>query len=286
MRTRVIVVLCLLCQLLGATVLAVAAESPLILGVFPRRSAKDTIHDFTPLADYLSRVLGRTVKLETAPDFNSFWQGVSTLRYDIVHFNQYHYIRSHKKLGYDVIAMNEEYGRATITGTIAVKRNKGFKSLTDLKGGKIVFGGGPKAMMSYIVPTYLLSRNGLTHTDYKEEFAKNPPNAILAVCLDQAIAAGVGDSILDLPSVKAKCDTSTLTYLAVSEQLAHLPWAVKSSLPQSIRKNVQTLLVNLKSTPHGRSVLKSIGVTNLLLADDHDYDKHRDIIAHVTGEHY
>lgn len=278
--------LLVLSQALGFPASAWAADDALILGVFPRRSAKSTIHDFTPLAEYLSRVLGRQVKLETTPDFDSFWKGVSTLRYDIVHFNQYHYIRSHKKLGYNVIAMNEEYGRSTIAGTIMVKRDKGYKSLADLKGGKIVFGGGPKAMMSYIVPTFLLSKAGLTRKDYTENFAKNPPNAVLAVCFDQASAAGVGDGILDLPSVKAKCDTSKLTYLAVSDQLAHLPWVVKSSLPDATRKNIQSILVNLKSTPHGRSVLKSIGVTNLISASDHDYDKHREIISHVTGEQY
>lgn len=263
-----------------------AAEKNLILGVFPRHNAKMTMHDFQPLADYLTKVLKRRVKLETTADFDSFWKGVTTLRYDIVHFNQYHYIRSHKKLGYNVVAMNEEFGYSTIAGAIVVNRDEDDKSLTDLKGRKIIFGGGPKAMMSYIVPIYLLGKAGLPRNDYTALFAKTPLNAALAVCVGQAAAAGVGDRILEQSAMQAKCDTSKLRYLAVSEQLAHLPWAVKGSLPQSLQHKIQTLLVKLSSSTQGRNILKNIGVTNLVPAKDSDYNKHREIVSYVTGESY
>ena len=261
-----------------------AAEKALILGVFPRHSAKATMHDFQPLADYLAKALNRPVILETTADFSSFWKGVSASRYDIVHFNQYHYLRSHQKSGYKVIAMNEESGQSTIAGAIVVKKSKGYKPLTELKGSKIIFGGGPKAMMSYIVPTYLLKKAGLNRNDYIGVFAKTPINALLAVCYGQAAAAGVGDRVLEESALQAKCDTSRLTYLAVSEKLAHLPWAVKGSLPKTIQDNIQFLLVKLKDTAQGRSILKDIGLTNLIRATDNDYDKHREIVSYVMSE--
>lgn len=256
------------------------------MGIFPRRNAKLTFEMFTPLTRYLSTRLGRPVTLETSANFKDFWNGVSTRRYDIVHYNQYHYIRSHKKLGYVVVAMNEEFGRTTISGAIDVRRDSNIKSLLDLKGQKIVFGGGPKAMMSYIMPTYLLRRAGLKAGDYQEAFAKTPPNAILSIYFKQSKAAGVGDIVLQLPSVKSKCNTLKLKHLAISEPIAHLPWAVSGSVPGELKSRIQSVLLNMHKTGKGQKLLEKAKLTGLGEATDEDYNRHRQITFEVLGEQY
>jgi phosphonate transport system substrate-binding protein len=263
-----------------------AEQDPLTLGLFPRRSAKLTFEMFSPLAEYLSTQLGRPVQLETAASFDDFWNGVTTTRYDIAHYNQYHYIRSHRKLGYDVVAMNEEFGNARIAGSIDVRVDSNVNKLQDLKGEKIVFGGGPKAMMSYIIPTYLLRMAGLEKGDYQEDFAKNPPNAILSTYYKQSKAAGVGAIVLHLPLIKSNCDVAKLKHLAVSETVAHLPWAVKASLPKQLKLKIQSILINMAKTIKGKSILKQAGLTDLVTAKDSDYDRHREIIFTVLGEQY
>jgi phosphonate transport system substrate-binding protein len=189
-----------LCVIVAASCLyllpASAADDPLTMGVFPRRNAKVTMKLFNPIAKYLSRKLGREVELVISKDFESFWEGVTEQRYDLVHYNQYHYLESHKKYGYQVIAKNEEFGSSRISGVITIRVDSGIRSVLDLKGKKIVFGGGPKAMMSYIVPTYLLREGGLRAGDYEEAFARNPPNAILSAYFRQSAAAGAGRPML------------------------------------------------------------------------------------------
>lgn len=83
-----------------------AKSSPLILGIFPRRNIKPTYRLFMPLAEYLGQVLQREVRLETSRWFSDFWLAVKQRQYDLVHFNQYHYIVSHQKYGYEVILKN------------------------------------------------------------------------------------------------------------------------------------------------------------------------------------
>jgi len=268
------------------SILNSSVQAPLVMGVFPRRNAKLTFEMFTSLAKHLSDRLGRPVVLEPSANFKDFWDGVSTLRYDIVHYNQYHYIRSHKKLGYDVIAMNEEFGRTTISGSIDVRRDSSIKSIQDLKGQKIVFGGGPKAMMSYIMPTYLLRLAGLKAGEYQEEFAKSPPNAILSTYFKQSKAAGVGDTVLLLPSVKSKCDTAKLRHLVVGEPIAHLPWAVSGNISVKLRTNIQSVLINMAKASNGQKILKKAKLTGLSIATDEDYNRHRQIIFEVLGERY
>ena len=256
------------------------------MGVFPRRSARLTFEMFTPMAKYLSQQLGRPVVLETSANFDQFWQGVNSRRYHLVHYNQYHYIRSHKRSGYAVIAMNEEFGKATISSSINVRSDSGLETVAHLKDKKIMFGGGPKAMMSYIVPTYILRQSGLGKDDYHESFAKTPSNAVLSTYYKQSNAAGVGDTVAQLPSVKNKVDTSKLKQLAVSKPVAHLPWAVSNDMSSQLRTRLQQLLVNLSKTVKGKRVLEHAGMTGLVVAKDADYDQVRKITFKVLGEQY
>lgn len=262
------------------------ADDALTLGVFPRRPPPDTLERFQPLASYLSSRLGRPVNVETTHDFASFWESVAERHYDLVHYNQYHYVRSRKEFGYRVILKNEEFGRSTISGTIVARKDSGIESLQDLRGRKVVFGGGPKAMQSYIIATYLLRQAGLREGEYLKQFAFNPPKACIATYYRQAAAAGVGDPVLDLPSVKNSIDVSRMRFLAVSEPLAHLPWAVSADISDELAERIQNALVRLAQDSEGRSILSDAGLTSLNAADDSEYDPHRRIIREVLGEDY
>jgi len=258
-----------------------AADDPLIMGVFPRRNAAETTKLFTPMADYLSEKIGRNVKLVTAKDFESFWQGVTEHRYDIVHYNQYHYIRSAQS--YQVIAHIEEIGKSTIAGVLYVRKDSGIADLTQLRGRTVLFGGGEDAMISYITNRYLMLQAGLKKGDFKSLFAVNPPNSILALHRRQADAAGAGDGVLDLPLVRKSINIDDLKVLAVSDPLLQLPMAVKRTMSAKLRISIQSILVNLKNSEAGNQVLKSAVMTGMGKAEDKDYDPHRKIVRAVMG---
>lgn len=256
-------------------------SSPLILGIFPRRNATNTMKMFAPLADYLTKQLGRKVMLETTRDFGTFWNHVQQQRYDIVHFNQYHYIKSHESNHYQVIAQNEEFGRTTISGAILVRKDSGINTLADLKNKTILFGGGKKAMIAYIATTSMLRRAGLNEGDYKEAFAKNPPNSLLSVYYKQADAAGAGDIVTQLSTISRLIDVSKIKTLAISDPLAHIPWAVKTELPDNVKNKIQQSLLMLNDSAEGKRILKSARLTGLHIAKDSDYDIHRSLIKDV-----
>ncbi len=276
-----------LAVLTALTPLAVlAAEDPLRVGIFPRRHPELTRELFQPLSDYLAAALGRPVELETTADFASFWQNVEQRRYDLVHFNQYHYVRSHKEHGYRVIVRNEEFGHSDISAAVLVRKDSGIQRLDDLRGKKVVFGGGRTAMVSYIAATHLLNEAGLKQGDYFEQFALTPPKACIATFYRQAAAAGAGSYVLDLPKVKNEIDVGEMTYLAVGTPLAHLPWAVKADMDEATAQNIQRILVALRDSDAGQAVLRQARLTALVAAADRDYDRHREIVHAVLGERY
>jgi phosphonate transport system substrate-binding protein len=287
---RVVVGLVVVIAAVGATPIAsaIGAEqveqhsSPLVVGVFPRRNATLTSELFSPLTQYLSRKLKREVQLQTAKDFPAFWEGVQAGRYDVVHYNQYHYVVSAER--YRVIAHNEELGSGSIRGTIYVRRDSGIHSLQQLTGRTILFGGGPSAMMSYIVPRYMLKQAGLEESDYVTRFAASPPNAVLGVFFHQSDAGGAGDVVVDLPVVKRSVRVEELTALANSEPVVHLPWAVKRDMPADLARRIQQLLAGLKESEEGRAILKVARLTGLTPSEDRDYDRCREIIREVVPD--
>lgn len=265
---------------------AVAQDDPLILGVFPRRNATVTYKLFKPMAAYLSEQLQREVQLVTAKDFKTFWKGVVDKKYDIVHYNQYHYLKSHKAYGYQVILKNEEFGQDALAGSLLVRKDSGINSVADLKGRRIAFGGGPKAMIAYIVPVYLLQQAGLHKDDYEAIFAKNPPNAVLSVFYHQIDAAGAGDKVLELNMVKSQIDIGHLKHLLTSEPIAHIPWAVKPGMADSLRDKIQQAMLKLNDTELGKRILENAQLTGIHIATDAEYNPHRVIIQSVLGESY
>ena len=258
-----------------------AAEDPLIMGVFPRRNSAETAKLFTPMADYLGERLGRKVKLVTSKNFDSFWKTVTEQRYDIVHYNQYHYIRSAQT--YQVIAHSQEFGKDAVAGALYVRRDSGITEISQLRGRTIIFGGGKDAMLSYIAPRYLLMQAGLKEGDFKTEIAVNPQNALVALYYKQADAAGGGDIVLDQPVIKNAINVQDVRLLAATEPLLFLPWAVKRAMPAKLAESIQSILVDLKNDEAGKRVLKSAIMTGMGKAGDKDYHPHRQMTTAVFG---
>ena len=285
-RLRIQTLLLILVCLCNPFIAMAASDDPLLMGIFPRRNSEVTHKLFLPMADYLSKELNREVQLVLSKNFSSFWLGVKNRRYDIVHFSQYHYLKSNKDQGYQVILHNQEFGRNTLASTLLVRKNSGIESLNDLKGKSILFGGGPKAFIAYIGNRYQLQQAGIKQDMYRSFFAKNPPNAAVAVFAGEATAAGTGDHVLQLKGVKNAINVEEMRVLSRGEQFTHLPWAVKETMPNKLRDRIQQLLAELSESERGQNILKAAHLTGLIASKDSDYKRHREVVIEVLGENF
>jgi phosphonate transport system substrate-binding protein len=256
------------------------------IGVFPRRPAADTRRMFQPLAAYLSERLGLAVTLETPADYPAFWGAVEDGRYDLVHYNQYHYVRARKQLGHVLVAKNEEFGEARLRAAILVRDDSPFRIVQDLKGHKILFGGGPDAMVSYILATDILRDAGLRAGDYVEQFAQNPVKAVIALHYMQADAAAAGERVSALPLVTATIGRDRLRLLGYSLSVPHLPWAVSAGVDAAQRQAIRDALLALNRSARGPRILASMQLSGLVGASDSEYEVVRDVIRRVLGEDY
>jgi phosphonate transport system substrate-binding protein len=272
--------------LLMAELVFASGEQTLKVGILPRRSADMTEQMFRPMMDHLGRELKIRVTLDVPPDFQAFWQQVRDGRYDLVHLNQYQYLVSHRQFGYRAVLMNEELGHSEIASVVWVRKDSGIEEALDLKGQKIIFGGGKQAMVSYIMAVDLLRRSGLEEGDYLIQFANNPVNALVSLYYRQGMAAGAGDFLPQLFTLNNTIDLNEIKPLLKSSPVAHLPWAVSREVPSTLAQSIQQVLVNLKDSHQGRKILARAGLTGLVPANDQDYTPHRKIIIRVLGEQF
>lgn len=273
--------------ILLATTAGHAAERPLHIGIFPRHAEHTIQRMFTPIADYLSERLGRPVRLLSAPDFPAFWGLIKQGRLDLVHYNQYHYLKAHRLFGHRVILKNEEGGRDNIRAIILVRADSPAARVTDLKDGKILFGGGRGAMVSYIMARDILREQGLKSGDYLEAFSNTPVGAARDMFFGQGDAAGIDDSILHIDDTPWKrLGMPAPQALLESRPIAHLPWAVTSEVDEKLAGRLTHALLQLNETAAGRQLLHQANLTGLRPATDREYDPARVIVSRVLGEQY
>jgi phosphonate transport system substrate-binding protein len=265
---------------------SVRAEDGVQMAIFPRKSFQETAQAYGPLAEYLSRKINKKVELVVFPDFPTFWERLVKNQYDLVHFNQYHYVKTHKELGYQVLLMNEEFHLNQMYSAIIVRKDSNITNVTDLKGKKIIFGGGKQAMVSYIGARYLLQKEGLNPGDYVEEFSINPPNAVVSVFKGLAPAAGSGEVTLEFFSIKDRVDVSQLKVLARGEPLPMLPWAVRKGMDPLLAEQIKQAMIDLRADPRNRIILEGMEVTGFIPVTDRQYDVVRRIILEVLNENY
>lgn len=277
---RIIFVVCLLCM-------TVDAIAEVTVGIFPRRAAASTLKLYTPLVKALSIEMGEPFKLVVVKDFKRFWEAVVNQEYDLVHYNQYHYIRSHKEQGYRVLVANKEHGSGKIAGMLAVRKDSNINSIEDLRGKSIIFSGGRKAMVAYIAPTAMLKRAGLQEgKDYKVRFTKNSPSALVGVHNRFIHAAGTGNIALEVKAVTQTIDVSKLKVLAEGEKFVHLPWAASKNLSRKKQERIRKFMVDLSNTVEGRKILKAARVDGFYAVRDGDFQRVRKITDYVLGEKF
>lgn len=247
------------------------AGEELVIGIFPRHNYTETFAMFNPMAKYLASKTGYKVRLETARDFASFWDNVAQKRYDIVHVNQYQYLISHRDFHYQIILKNEEFGESTIASVIMVRKDSGINTLKDLQGKTVIFGGDKTAMMSYLLPRHMLHQAGLRDGSYRSEFARNPPNALMAVSIGRADACGIGDAIPKQRNLAQRINLDELRILARSESFPHLAWAVKEDMTAEVRSRVQAALLTLHDDEEGKKILERAKLSGLQKAVHAEY---------------
>lgn len=257
----------------------VRAERTLILAVHPYLPHEDLIKKFTPMADYLSRMIGNSVKVRVGASYDEHIQYIGNNKVDIAYLGPASYIKMVNKFGdKPLLARLEVNGKPWFYGNIITRKDSGLTSLDSLKGKRIAYGD-PNSTMSYLVPNYMLQKAKVFSdpaTSY--QFLNSHANVVLGVL------SGDFDVGAVKPEVFKKYEAQGLLSIATTPKISEHLFVVRNNLPVKQITKLRSAMLSMSSSSDGLNALKIIkgSITGLVEVKSSDYENLSQIIIELN----
>jgi phosphonate transport system substrate-binding protein len=252
----------------------VAGEA-LILGVHPFLPSTELVQKFGPVADYLSRELGRPVHLEISRDYGAHIESVAAGAYDIAYMGPVSYVRLVEKHGeVPLLVKLEVDGDPFFQGAIFVREDSPIRELGDLAGKHFAFVS-PSSTMGFIVPHHVMKQAGVGIDRLAGySFLKNHDNVALAVLIGEFDAGAVKEETFQKFAPKGA------RALVMTPPIPEHLFVTSSRQTPDTVEALRAALLGIVRKPEGLRALRSIkdSGTNLVPVDDRDYDLLRKIL--------
>ena len=227
---------------------ALADNGRLILAIQPTQSTATTHAVYQPLADYISKVTGKTCVLLTHPDFFAYWHTIRQgkgydLALDEAHFTDYRI----QKLSFTVLVKMP----AMVTYSLVVKGKKRNVHPGQLAGRRIATLGIPSvgaARLNAIFPNP--TRQPITiETDSVEE--------AMQLLLDGKVVT----AILPTPYVNQQIASgANIRVVLLTEPIPHIALSAAPSMDAGTRDTLRKALLDAGKTPDGRHMLQAMTI--------------------------
>jgi phosphonate transport system substrate-binding protein len=256
----------------------VGAGKPLVLQVHPYLPAAEIITRFTPLAEYLSRSIGRPVVVRISVDYRQHIDLIGKDKADIAFMGPASYVSMADLYGNKpLLARLEIDGKPTFKGAIIVSRGSSLRSLSQLKGKRFAFGD-PNSTMSHLVPRYMLWKAGVDIKDLAgHTFLKNHHNVVLGVLVGKFDAGAVKSEVF------FEYEQRGLRVLEWSPEFSEHLFITSSVLPKETVLEIGNALYRLRDSEEGRKILKGVNeqATGMVSVKGSDYDNLRTILREL-----
>lgn len=266
------IILLFMVSLSGPTTVVANTKDTLIFGIHPYLKPNKIFKMFKPIADHLSKVTGRQVKIVIGTSYSDILEQHRTGKIDFGYFGPASYVRAKRESGVIPLARIMIHGRGAFKGVIIVKSESPLTKLSQLRG-KIFAFGDRESTLSHYVPHHMLMRNGINLSNLdKYAFTGNHDNVVLNVLNGTFDAGGVK------PAVAKKYLDKGIRILTESEWIPEHLFAASKKLDPKIRKELQSALLHTDV-----AILKNIksAITGIEPAKNEDYDGLRNIINDI-----
>lgn len=244
----------------------------LTFGILPFLSNEQLVIQFSPLAQYLTKKLKVSVRIETAPDFAEFVKRTQQgSYYDILFTAPHFYPRAHDKANYQLIASVDSPGMWAVI--VAPKKSKIY-SVYDLKGKRLATAH-PAALSTLLVKKHLRNA-GIDPVDDLTLVSTPSHDASL---LSSYHGITDASSLMQPPYAAASEQVrEKMRIIARTESSPHIPISVNPRLAQICSAEITDLLLNMSATKEGRKALSNNRFSGFRKAHAEEYERIRDML--------
>ena len=262
---RLLILLCF-AQIMFLTTTAIAdakhnkPNEDVVFSILPFLSPVALMKRFIPLRQYLENTTGKTIVIESAPNFPEYLRRTVSHDYDVV-YTAPHFVPFTLKDGhYQLLAASNN-----IAAHIIVGNSGSIKNIEQLAGKRIAHG--PKEAFLVIIGKYLLNEKGLKGKNAPIFVSFKSHNAAL-----RAVAGGDADAAI-VGSFHLKLATeNNLKAIAATPDYPGIAILASKDLPESFRTTLAKSFISIKESKEGRDTLKKIRFPGFKATSVADYE--------------
>jgi len=252
-----------------------STSGTLKMGVIPLDAPGEMYRRFTPLSEYLTRVIGRRVELSVAVDFVQTLKDLEEGITDLAYLTPTTYIEARKKFGAELLVKALRNGVPYTRSAIVAKTGGGIVRLEDMRGKRFAFGD-RMSTSSYLLPYAMLAEEGIGLDGLKEYvFLGHHDDVAKAVIAGEYDAGGLRE-----PTARAFQDPG-LEVIKTSIDIPEFNICASRRLNTRTGELIKKALIALdqKDKSHAR-LLTAVDkeYTGFVAAADNDYDGIRKIM--------
>ncbi len=242
------------------------------MGIIPLESPAVMFKKFTPLAEYLSRKIGKRIDLKVAVDFQGAIDDIGKGLTQFCFMTPSTYIEAHEKYGVEVLVKALRDGKPFQHSVIVTRQDSPIRAVEDIRGRSFAFGD-IHSTSSHIVPRGMLLEAGVDIKDLLfYNYLGHHDDVAKAVLSGDFDAGGI------MESAAHKFKDMGLKLLKYSEDIPEFNICVSRSLDAEVCKEIKDILISLNpADPESSGLLKSINpnYTGFTGASDDDYNSIR-----------
>jgi phosphonate transport system substrate-binding protein len=246
----------------------------ILIGLIPEENIFHQMDRHKPLAAYLSEKLGIKVRMTILSRYGDIIDRFSDRHMDGAFFGVFTGVLAMEKLQVEPIARPVRLnGKSTEQGYIFVRKDSGIRTVTDMKGKRIVFVD-RATVTGYLFAIAYLRENGVNNVDqyFREYSFVGSHDSVIHSVLDNRADIGMArSSIFNMLIAKDPSIGNELVVIAQSGELPETTLCLRKDLSADIKSRIRDILLGMDKDPKGREVLKKFEALRFIPAAKGDY---------------
>lgn len=249
-----------------------SSADTLRVGLIPNQNPKEVEAQYKPLEDYLSKEIGRDVKVSVPATYNAVVEALVSGKLDMAYFGGLTYVQARQRADVTplVTEINPRAGTTKYHSLIITPKDSDIQKVADIKGKTFAFGSVSSTSGS-LYPSIMLKKSGIDYrTDLKEKTYTGGHDATAqAVANGSVDAGGLEDRIFYDLRDEGTIDGNAVRIVAESDPIQGYPWVVRDSLSSEDKQALTDAYLNIKD-PKLLDLMRAERYEKVT-ADDYDY---------------
>lgn len=250
------------------------------IALIPEKNQSDQLRRYRYLSNYLAAKLNIHIRLDLV-SYDRMSDVIKNKKAQAGFFGSFCYVKTRQETGIIPVARPVwANGESTYSGYLITRKDKGVKTLSDLKNKSLVLVS-KNTTAGYVFPKAYLLEHGINSLDSffsSVVYAGTHEGAAWTVYYNEADVGALKNHIFNGLKRNYPDFAKSMTILAESDSVPSNTFAVAPELEPGLIQTLTTALLQMHENPEGRVILLKFGAIRFIPTADQDYQPCYDMI--------